>query len=386
MDLLQKTKANLPHLNQPYSSYYDHIFPYNEMGRCVCDKDTMAIKYFLDKLDSSKKMNGEPSILTGEDGDVMVHVPCFAYKVARTDRMAWGVSTIKPNKWANNLPEGYKIHPWFINPDGSIAEYRLVGAFEGYVLTGQLRSVAGVIPTRSKTIGSFRTDARNGRSTKFNITTFYETSALQLLMINEFGTLDTQTAMGKGKTELNTTTEVEATNYAVLTTGETIKLGNRSGYLVSEDGSRTNGKVSMSYRGIENIYGSIWKFVDGLIITDDGYNHTMNPANFGTVGSHTLAPAIPIMGDAADAFKEGYIKNIENIESLDFAFLPSEQGGSSSTYFTDYHWSHRRGQTNIALVGGDWSNGARCGAFVWIWNNVSSYANSTIGARLCYLA
>lgn len=385
MDLLQKTKANLPHLNQVYSSPYDFIFPYNEMGRCVCDKDSMAIKYFLDKLDSSKKITGEPSVLTGEDGDVMVYIPCFAYKVGRTDKMAWSVSTIKPNKWANNLPKGHKVHPWFINHDGTIAEYRLVGAFEGHVLTNQLRSIAGVIPTRSKTIGSFRTDARQGRSTKFNITTFYEYSALQLLMINEFGTLDMQTAMGKGKSELNTTTDLEPTGYALLTTGETIKLGNRSGYLVAADG-RTNGKASISYRGIENIYASIWKFVDGILITDDGYNHTMDPANFGTVGSHTLAPAIPIMGDADGTEKSGYIKNIENIESLEFAFLPSELGGSSSTYFTDNFWSHRRGQTNIALVGGAWNDGANYGAFCWDWIPVSSSAHSTLGARLCYLA
>ncbi|MGL4999406.1 MAG: hypothetical protein ACRC5T_10600, partial [Cetobacterium sp.] len=114
------TKAKLPHLNQEYFSNWDEHPIIGQIGGWVCDKDTGDLKYKLDRLDWNKKLDGTDSVLTGEDGDVMVKIPAFYCKATLNTygKIDWELDDTVPNLDGTNGKAGFKVHPAFIKKDG----------------------------------------------------------------------------------------------------------------------------------------------------------------------------------------------------------------------------------------------------------------------------
>lgn len=339
---------------QNYSSTFDNYYPFSEMRRVILKNGVE--QYELDFNDSTKKKDGGSSNLTGTDGDVMVRIPkfyCDIKKVAKGNR--YRVFTFKNP--TGKLPLGLKPHPLF----ESVNKY-YTGAYEGFVENGILKSVTGKSPTVSKTIASFRDSARQGRDNKFNITSVNELSAIFILFLIEFADLNSQKLLGQGRSNTS----------SLSATGTTNALGSRSGRISTDD---ANGNIS--YRGIEDVFGNIWSFVDGFLMCDDGYYYTNNPANYGNKAQMTHFKASPVTG-------EGYISKIEWIKGIEHLFIPSEIKATDSTYYCDYIWCHQAGEENIVLAGGDWADGSRYGLACLNCLSVASDVYSGIGARLSY--
>lgn len=368
MDYTQNTKANLPHLNQVYSSVWDNHPIIGQIGGWVCDHVTGELKYKLHKTDWTKKSDGSASVLTGEDGDVMVKCGAYYLKITLEPygQPKFELDDTIPDRRGTNGRPGFFVHPAFLTKSGKVKPYILVGAYKGHVLNNQLRSISGVVPTVSQTISSFTDKARQGRNTginKHDITRFYERMALNLLFYFEFGTLDGQTAVGQGWSSGNTESNI---------TGTTNSLGDRSGYV-----GEVNGKASIRWRGIEDYFGNVWEFVNGFMISDIGYHFTNDVTKFLNMGAmETYAK------DLSSKVPNGYITDMEKIPSKEWMMIPKSTGGSASTYWCDYFYSHDPTEQNIALAGGPWSYGAYCGPACWNCDNVASVAASYFGARL----
>jgi hypothetical protein len=140
----------------------------------------------------------------------------------------------------------------------------------------------------------------------------------------------------------------------------------------------TNGKTSVIYRGIENLWGNIWEWVDNLNIRNNqGYTDiegriaSYNDTDFGTVYS-ALSAAFPATNN--------YMVTplIDDVSGL--SCLPATVGGGSSSYFCDYYYQATGDRA--ALVGGDLSNGSAAGPWSWNLGNAASNASRNIGARL----
>lgn len=368
MDYTQNTKANLPHLNQVYSSIWDNHPIVGQIGGWVCDKDTGALKYKLSKTDWTKKIDGTPSVLTGEDGDVMVKVPAFYIRITAspTGTIDFELDDTIPDENASNGKPGFFVHPAFLTQEGKVKAYFLTAAYKGSILNNQLRSISGVTPAVNQTIAWFTDKARQGRNTgatKHDITRFYERMALNLLFYFEFGTLDGQTAVGKGWCEGNANSTA---------TGSTNSLGDRSGYV-----GEVNGKASIRYRGIEDYWGNIWEFVNGFMINDTGYYYTNDPAKF-----LNLSSMDKYTKDLSVKIQNGYITDMESIPGKEYLMIPKTTGGTATTYYCDHFWSHDPGEENIALAGGHWHIGAHCGPACWLCSTVASLVYSDVGARL----
>jgi len=94
-----------------------------------------------------------------------------------------------------------------------------------------------------------------------------------MLEIIEFGSMNSQSTLGKGISYITSNGNY---NQAALT-GATSSLGNTSGSAESTvlelNGTTTteteNGKVSISYRGVENPWGNVWQMIGGIIIAGD---------------------------------------------------------------------------------------------------------------------
>ena len=160
-------------------------------------------------------------------------------------------------------------------------------------------------------------------------------------------------------------------------TGATSALGNASGK--AENGSVT-------YRGEENFWMNIWKWVDGMNIKPQGLHELY-------VADHAFADD---KGDGSYqnagitmAKTNGYISAFAYNEPFDWLFMPSDTvGGNSSVPVGDYFYQNAVSTAGwfAALLGGSWSTRVINGGFIWALYSSSAFRYRSHGARLVYAA
>lgn len=153
--------------------------------------------------------------------------------------------------------------------------------------------------------------------------------------------------------------------------GVTLRLGNNTGIVKYTQGSYTT--YVPSYRGIENPFGNIWKWTDGL----NKYDTQVYVCDDITKFADDTSTNYDYRGNCSTG---GWITNVlwdENGE-----FVPNGVGGSESSYFYDYSWYNPGWR--VCFSGGSANAGARDGLFYFFVNAVSSRADAYIGGRLYY--
>ena len=338
----------------------------------------------------------------GTPVQVMVKQPKFYYKVVplKLDRVTngKGFHLRKARYYVSDTKlEGFKVHPAFIQ-DGVERPFIYLSAYEAsvfdtsaeeYLLADEqivdftagsgdkLASIAYAKPTSGATQSGatrngFRKLAANrgeGWSQAYAATV----SATQLLLIIEYGTMNSQTAIGKGI--VDKPSGDEGVNYAEVT-GATTNLGNTSGMVEG-----TNGLVSVTYRGEENFWGNIWAWVDGLNI----YNQSdLYVADHDFVDDSSAEP----YKDAGITLAKtsGYISAFGYNEEFDWLFFPSETLGNSALPVGDnFYQTTTLNAWRVARLGGYWDYSLTAGAFYWYVNSNSSDRYRSIGGRLVYV-
>lgn len=384
--------------------------------RCNVSDDGTIVAYFGD-VDYAED---------GSMGQVMVYQPKFYYKVVplvfdkNTDSNI-GYHLRKANYYVSSRPKtGFKLHPAFYDVNGNEVDYILLSAYEGsmydasvdayvndsvdesiaYATGDLLCSIAGKKPISGLRSGmgtkaNFESMAQN-RGSGWHLETIKATSANQLLMIVELGTMDTQIGIASDiASGITTITDNTAYNCSSLT-GSTADLGSGTGQAAEtineiggvETAYTTARKVSISYRGVENPWGNIWKHIQGVNIWGDGtmgggqpyiannftFNESKNSDNYEPVG-FTLANA------------SGYINAMGyGGEDFDWLLMPSEIGGTSALPVGDYTYvTANLNGYRIARLGGNWSNGVAAGGFCWSYLAGAPGRDRQISGRLLYV-
>ena len=87
-----------------------------------------------------------------------------------------------------------------------------------------------------------------------------------------------------------------------------------------------------------------------------------------------------------EARTKGYVKQMIFGEGGEI--IPSDVGGSTSTYFCDYYWTSIPSTTTLrgVLFGGNARSGAYAGLVYASSTGAPSDADASIGSRLCFLA
>jgi hypothetical protein len=199
-----------------------------------------------------------------------------------------------------------------------------------------------------------------------------------MLFLVEYATFNSQTAIGMSNV---LKTDDGKTNMAE-NTGGSLLLGNASG-AVNND----NDVQIVSYRGEENFWGNIWKWIDGINIK--------NPDPFVSGMFGNLYVADHEFTDDTDAepyadtgiypcYGSGYISAFGYSEKYDWLFVSTEITGNSSLPVSDSFWNQ---YTNWKVVtfGGVWNRGSQAGAFAQMLNNSSSARARNIGGRLTFI-
>jgi hypothetical protein len=194
-------------------------------------------------------------------------------------------------------------------------------------------------------------------------------------MIVEFCTFNTQSAIGMGRTQLSSGDWVDGSYYGL--NGLSNNIGNATGnvdYVGDADDAGADLNY-MSYRGIENFYGNVWKWVDGINVQEHVPFISNNPALFADdvfTGSYISAGITMSSSD-------GYQNTLAQVGT---GFFPVTVGASSSTKITDsyYQASGNRG----VMLGGRVALGSSAGAFCLHTSNASSDSYVSIGSILAF--
>lgn len=319
----------------------------------------------------------------GSNGQVMLYQPKFYYqRTYLKDTLTNHGYSIQKESILLSAEErvGFKLHPLFKSGDEEL-DYVLLPAYEGSVFdvsdnsylannesgvdffADKLCSIAGVKPLNgtknSLNIEKLQALASN-RGEGWQLTNAEAESALQMLEIVEFGTMNGQTALEKGLVNVSRT----GTTDCSAITGSTSSLGNKSGIaestIVDSDGTRTqyttDGYRAISYRGMENPWGNIWRIIGNMTVRGTGnttggipyYNET--PLSFQLpVASSNWISAM------------GYLN-----PDFDWIYLPIECSSSANSAVPvgDSLWTtNALNGTNVLSVGGVINSGEGAGPF-----------------------
>ncbi len=326
------------------SSPFDNLYPWSEMEEFNVIGNQISY------------MRGTPGH-SRKDYDTVVRIPKYWYKVehdSANSKIRYYI--------ADNEVEGFAIHPAFNRGDGKVRDYIYVGKYNTGSSSGDYVTRSEISPLVSIT----RTAARGDSHKKGNPWWQYDYAAwcaIWLLYLVEFADWDSQATIGRGICD---DTSAKATGGCDLMAYHT---GRESG---------VDGKTSVQYRWLENLWGNVRDWVDGINFNEKVAYICLDPSKFeDDTAQDYISTGVTIAGSS------GYIKELEVSENLPFAFLPSSSGGSETTYVPDYVYSDSGWRA--LSVGGYWSYAGYAGLFYFNANNAASSSDSSLGARLLVL-
>lgn len=357
----------------------------------------------------------------GSMGQVMVYQPKFYYLVCPVEYdpidTGIGYHLRKANYYVSEKPRaGFRLHPAFYDASGNEIDYFLTSAYEGsiydasasaYLLndeqvmnTGEdkFSSIAGARPasgsSQNLTRPNIEAMAQN-RGTNWHGDLIKQVSAEQMLMIIEMGMMNLQTAIAQGVVSLPWTTGSDTTSSYAAATGSTASLGNGTGRAektTTYEGGvakeyTIDGKTSVCWRGKENFWGNIWKFVYGINIWGNGKMGGGQPyicSDFSFAESKNSGNYEPAGFTVTNA--NGYISAMGYSTACDWLFIASECLGNSSLPVGDYTYiTVNLNGYRIARLGGCWNGGGRAGGFYWDLDYGVGDRGRIIGGRLVYI-
>ena len=391
------------------------------MYRCLLNDDGEEV-YKLDPNDSTKKEDGTAAVLDGTDGQVMVRIPVFYAKFET-----------KGYRRRVKLSDHYK--PGFIKMGGCY-----ISAYEATIDrtasgTPKLASVVNDtanfrggnnnaerdgtpqtqlgMPATATSLTNFRNYARNRKAdnTEWNCMEYEAYKALYWLYVVEYANRNCQLdfnenltsdgfrqgGLGAGVTNINGTKWNTFNGYyPFIPCGYTNSLGNKTGVVAFTMPDEYDAETPLttyvpSYRGIENPFGHLWKWTDGIHIkiqSEEAGGKSIlytsdNPANY----QDTNYEGYEEKGYISRT--EGYVKDILFGEEGDMLVKEGgATGASSTTYFSDYFYTNipASGEALMGvLFGGNASYGANAGFSCASTNGAPSTIRADFGSRLCFI-
>ncbi len=285
--------------NFSWGSWEDIIKNEFKIRPCVLRNPQGTVNYYLDYDDFTKKADGTTANLTGADGDVMIEFG---------QELWWKFTRI-----GSKLKIQLSTKPF----DGAIKP-----AFE----------------------------IENG----YNLVPFYPLTLTQIIYALMFKNLDSQTALGRGRTDTSSYTNTGVTNKKTFCHGST--------------GATDNVK----FLGMEDYWGNRRWWIDGLYY-DGNRNMLIGKSGFNDTGS-----GYTNYGQAVSTDSSGFINKIQGTNET--GFVPKSFNGSATTYYCDYGYVCAG---RLPDFGGYRSCGVNAGTFC-LDSSTATYSNDAVGGRLFY--
>ena len=387
-------------------NYHRSLPIHSKMKGCLLSDEGTVQKY----LDPSTWVN---ETRDGSQGQVMVEIPSYYRKfetegtkrrVRISEMRLPGYHFVKKkyvSAYEASVQRSTTTLCSVVNEDPDYRGGNNTSSWDGTYRTLLGRPATGINRT------SFRAYARKRKegSSEWNCMTYDIQKDLFWLFAIEYGTLNSQATfnsekdsngfaqggLGPGVTTLDSGKWNTFNGYyPFIPCGYTDELGNGTGekeYTMPTEYDASSKKVKVCrYRGIENPFGHIWQWTDGINVRinpgSDGLSEVFvcsDPSKFNDSNYNGYSH----VGNEAHA--EGYVKEIIFGESGEI--IPALVGGGSTTYFCDYHYTNI--PASVALRGVLFGGHARYGTYAGL-AFASSYlapssANADVGSRLCFI-
>ncbi|MEN6552289.1 MAG: hypothetical protein ABFC34_05305 [Methanobacterium sp.] len=214
------------------------------------------------------------------------------------------------------------------------------------------------------------------KGTGWTITDIHADSLLKLLYFIQTGTRDSQTASGRGITNL-----VLGAGFGGKPTGSD-NIDNLLDSWGNAKGDGTDGDVAISWNNYRNIWGNVWEWKSGINAFENGSCRVIKQDWAGPISAELAENSYDILSDSIPS-TNAYISKIHTDYVGALAFLPSEVSGTSSTYFCD-QLQKPSYNPSILSGGGAWTYNLINGINSTNFNGLNaSYPNT--GTRLKYI-
>ena len=340
----------------------------SKFKRCIAKPygDDAALISYLNETDSNKWPDGTGATYeTVRKESLMVHFPKYYHKTIERS----------PGIWRTYISEQQIDNDYIEEPE------LLLGTFEGIISDengGALTSTGSSISTASKTMAQFVAAAKVNGS-MYGIGDYRSHATIARMFCAYYKTTNISTS----NSAIPCSGGTKRYNYGW--TGGTKALGNRDGKVATTEDT---GYYSTNFLGLEDCYYSKWEFVQGInilkgkyVVYDGGSFPDKDVAELEAAGATNIRVVGYEPNPAATEAYNGWTKAIAQGKYGDV--VPTAHGGSETTYYSDYSWFNPTGN-RIFLRSGYSDHGSRCGVFLAIANNASSYSWTAVGARLAF--
>ena len=357
--------------NTEVKNDFDNIYPWSNIRSYNYDASKKKVTAWYG--DSNFKFDGS-------NGEVLTFIPGFWYKREVVDGVEYQYIS-KYEQSGYSYSESFSVGRYKISRASSLSGTRsnnngkieLMFAQGNYAYTDSssfdietetISSSNGGLPLTNKTIGKYREYASKLGSDFSQMD--YHYYVLQMLYLVEYADYDSQTKLGQGITNPG--------GAVTINMGGTDSLGMQSGCLAND------GKTSIIYRGMEDIFGYVSEFIDGINIKD--YQAYIN-YDFTTYESDVFDGNYQALG-YVNASSSGFITKLGYDSNNPLIGLPTEVDATNKDINnpTGIKDGYRASAGDmILLVGGagDVSNGAG----LWLSDAYgSAIAINNVGSRL----
>ena len=337
----------------------------SKFKRCIAmpSGDDAALISYCNEENSANWPDGTNITIMNNHQNRMVYFPKYYHKTIERS----------PGIWRTYISEQQIDGNYIEEPE------MLLGSFEGAInVEGMLISTASQTSTASKTMAEFVTAAKT-HGPLWGIGDYRSHATIARMFCAYYKTTNISTS----NSSIPCSGGTKRYNYGK--TGGTITIGNKDGKVaVIED----TGYYSTNFLGLEDCYYSKWEFVQGInilkgkyVVYDGGSFPDKDVAELEAAGATNIRVVGYAPNPAATAAYNGWTKAVAQGKYGDV--LPTSNGGSGTTYYSDYSWFNPTGN-RIFLRSGGSDNDSRCGVFVASASDASSRSWETIGARLAF--
>lgn len=298
--------------------------------------------------------------VTDASAGELVEIPKFYYKWTRDGiKMKLQISM--------SQFDGSHVSPAHMDRGDGVGErdYAYIGR---YHCASDYKSKTGVKPKASETRSSFRSSIHNlGANIWQNDYAMWWT--INMLYLVEFANWNSQVMIGYGAGNNSSTENMGASD----------NMGYHTGTMKS---SRTTYGVGVQYRYIEDLWGNVRDFCDGIYFVNDSSIYAIkNPADFSDSANGSL------VGSCGTSY--GVIKSwtTPTVTGFEYALYPETvMSGqvSSNSYVCDVVYDYANSGTAL-FTGGNYEHAVEWGKFFLNRSAPSSWTSNNVGSRLMVL-
>jgi len=250
--------------------------------------------------------------------------------------------------------DGYKLPKAFIDENGKELDCFYISKYAATNDEGIVTSKKGLKHYVNRTIDQFRDLARHEG---YRLLNAYRYGYLVELFKIEFATIDSKEIL-KGVVD-------RSWDEGQVPSGTCKLEGIQTGYDISTG--------AFVYRGIENLFGNVWQFLDGIYADDQGVHISHNNKDY---------DLFVTSGKNKDKYISGWVSSMATNENHPGLSLPVGLKDSEKDSYKSYLWIEYHKNKRVCFVGGSWYYSSLAGLFSWFLNDDLGVADFAIGARL----